>query len=176
VRVWISARDATEVSPAPANQQGASRAIPELTLLPTEFRGQTKDALVTMLRAQGQPIHCYGNLKGRERIAPSITEVCVLDTKRTWGMPVEDVSFHFAGEALQMARYEFAHDEWPNVQKWFLASEGQDVGTFGQDRKGNKILGRHVADGLLQTAPPSRGGTVMVLWEARNLMVERCGN
>lgn len=179
--VWASAsldlspRDTGEPSSAAAKQPGASRPMPELTLMPTEFRGQTKDALLAVLRAQGQRVRCYGDLKGRERIAPSITQVCVLNTMRTWGMPVEDVSFHFAGEALQMARYEFARDEWPNVRSWFFASEGQDLGTFGRDGDGNKISGRHVADGLLMTAPPPPRGTVMVLWEARSLLAERCG-
>ena len=172
----LSPRDTDEGNAATeANQPGASRPAPELTLMPTEFRGQTKGALVAMLRAQGQSVRCYGNLKGRERIAPSITQVCVLNTKRTWGMPVEDVSFHFAGEALELARYQFAHDEWPKVRNWFFASEGRDLGTFGHDGDGNRISGRYVAEGLLMTAPPPHRGGVMVLWEARSLVAERCG-
>lgn len=72
-----------------------------------------------------------------------------------------------------MARYEFPREAWPQLRAWF-AGEGQDAGTFGQDGEGNAVLGRYVADGLLQTAAPSPNSTVMVLWEARSLLAERC--
>lgn len=173
----LSRRETGEADqlPAPRSPGAASAPAPqlELSLVPAQFQDQTKERLVALLRAEGHGVRCYGDLKGRERIAPSITQVCLVHARRTWGLPVADVSFHFGGEELQMARYEFPPEAWPQVRAWF-ASEGQDAGSFGRDRDGNAVLGRHVAGGLLQTARPSRNSTVMVLWESRSLVAHHC--
>lgn len=147
---------------------------PDLELPPETFRSQTYSALVIKLRSDGHPVRCYEHLKGKEKLYPSISRICVVSAKTAWGIPVQDVSFHFGGEELQFVRIEFTPDQWPQVKRWFAALPGEDAGIFGKDPQGNEIAGRSLGDGLIMTAPPSRGDTVLAIWESHVLFIDRC--
>lgn len=159
-----------------AGQEKAARAAwPEFTLAPESLPGQTYSGLSEMLRKSGYPVRCYGNLKRNEKLYPSITQLCWTQAKAAWGIPLENISFHFAEEQLHFIRLEYPFAQLTQVKEWFSSLPGPDAGTFGTDDKGNMIVGKGMAGGLMLTAPPARGETVMVTWETKALFSLRCG-
>lgn len=152
----------------------APTTAPDLDLSPEAFASQTYSALSGALRNAGHQLSCHGNLKRQEKLYPSITQVCWTSAKSAWGIPLAGVSFHFGGEELQFVRLEFPFGQWTQVKSWFAGLPGEDAGTFGKDDNGNEIFGRSMAGGLLMTARPSQGQTVMVIWETGVLFIDRC--
>jgi len=149
-------------------------AAPAFTLAPDDFRQQTLSGLTQMLRAAGHKVRCYGDLRRNEKLYPPITQICWTHARAAWGVPLENISFHFGGEVLEFVRLEFPHDQWPQVRQWFVTLPGEDAGTFGHDGDGNTIMGRRVGAGLMMTAPPSPRATILLLWESKNLLADRC--
>lgn len=159
------------VPPAEVAERAAA---PAFTLAPDNFRLQTLSELTQMLRATGHKVRCYGDLRRNEKLYPQITQICWTHASTAWGMPLENISFHFGGQVLEFVRLEFPHAQWPRVRQWFAALPGEDAGTFGHDGDGNTVVGRRAGAGLLITAPPSPRSTILVLWESNNLLADRC--
>lgn len=164
----------TPTAGIPPQEVAERAAAPEFTLVPDDFRSQTFSGLTQALRTAGHKVRCYCDLRRNEKLYPSITRICWTHARAAWGMTLENISFHFGGEALESVRIEFPHDRWPQVRQWFSTLPGEDAGTFGHDGDGNVIMGRRVGDGLLMTAPPSLRSTILLLWESKNLLADRC--
>ena len=177
---WINfaPRDGSSAPTVKATPQEIAEraAAPAFTLDPDDFRSQTFSTFNQMLRTAGHKVRCYGDLRPNEKLYPSVTQICWPVASAAWGLPVENMSFHFAGEKLESVRVEFQHDQWPRLRQWLPTLSGEDAGTFGNDGDGNEIIGRRVGDGLLMTAPPSPRSTILMLWESKRLLVERCSD
>lgn len=158
----------------PTAEMAERAAAPAFTLVPDDFRLQTLSGLTQTLRAAGHKVRCYGDLRRNEKLYPSITHICWTHARSAWGMPLENISFHFGGEVLEFVRLEFPHEQWPRVRQWFATLPGADAGTFGHDGDGNMIMGRRAGAGLLMTAAPSPRSTILLLWESKNLLADRC--
>lgn len=167
---------ASKAAEAAAIQRDAQvrASAPPLNINPDSFPKQTYTELSSQLRAEGLHVRCYGNLKPKEKLYPSITQICWSQAKTAWDIPLENISFHFGGETLQFVRIEFPGNQWHRVKDWFEGLPGESAGTFGSDGQGHNVIGKSFATGFLMTAEPSKNSTVMVLWEAPALFASRC--
>lgn len=147
---------------------------PPLILDPSSFSAQTNTELTKQLRQEGFHVRCYGNLERKEKLHPSINQICWTQARTAWNIPLEGISFHFAGEQLQLVRIEFPNDQWPAAKNWFDRLPGEAAGIFGTDGQGHDVLGKSLSSGFLMIAKPPKNATAMVLWEAQELLTDRC--
>jgi hypothetical protein len=169
----IAATKAAEIVAA-QQEAAAIAAAPALMLDPASFSTLTYTGLSRQLRSDGFNVRCYGNLERKEKLYPTITQICWTKARKAWNIPLEGISFHFAGETLQLVRIEFPNAQWTEAKAWFDTLPGQMAGTFGTDGKGHEVLGKSFATGFLMTAKPPNKATVMMLWESRELLADRC--
>lgn len=169
----IAASKAAEAV-AVKQEAAAIAAAPPLIIDPSSFPTLTYTGLSKQLRSEGFSVRCYGNLERKEKLYPSITQICWTKAQTAWGIPLEGISFHFAGETLQLVRIEFPNSHWDDAKSWFDGLPGEMAGSFGADGKGHDVIGKSFASGFLMTAKPPRKTTVMVLWESPALLVGRC--
>lgn len=148
--------------------------LPSLSMNPERFPELTYTELTKELRTEGFQVRCYANLQRKEKLHPSITQICWTRARKAWDVPLDGISFHFAGEKLQLVRIEFPNAQWAEAKHWFDTLPGKMAGTFGTDGKGNTVLGKSVAAGLLMTAKPPGKDTVMALWESRDVLNDLC--
>ena len=128
----IAASKAAEAV-AVKQEAAAIAAAPPLIIDPSSFPTLTYTGLSKQLRSEGFSVRCYGNLERKEKLYPSITQICWTKAQTAWGIPLEGISFHFAGETLQLVRIEFPNSHWDDAKSWFDGLPGEMAGSFGAD-------------------------------------------
>ena len=125
------------------------------------------------LSAEGFRMRCYGNLEKHEKIEPDDIEVCWTIANNIEGIPSRMITFFFGPNGLRHIRLDFPESAWPAVKEWHKRQGDLEVGNFGRDQGGSKILGRRGKSGLVLASEPGMLNWVMVMWQSRELIQER---
>jgi hypothetical protein len=126
------------------------------------------------LTAEGFRMRCYGDLEKREKISPDDTDVCWTIANSTDGIPSRMIVFFFGQDGLRHIRQDFPKEQWPAVRDWVQRQGDAVAGGFGyDDQGGGKLQARRGKTGLIVVSEPGFSGWVMVMWQAREHVLER---
>ena len=167
-----TSRDGQSVS------ETVSRALygKDLHLPPDAFAAESQHQVVEEYRRRGYKLHCYGDLRPEERIHPADDYICYAPLKSSMdNVDTTSITMTFTEGRMTAVRLELPEESFEAMQGYLakrLASNPRVDKlpwiNLGTDAFGKPLMAWLVQGGMLITAlQPTKGKTVILLWESR---------
>ena len=167
-----TSRDGQSVS------ETVSRALygKDLHLPPDAFAAEFQHQVVEEYRRRGYKLNCYGDLRPEERIHPADDYICYAPLKSSMdNVDTTSITMTFTEGRMTAVRLELPEESFEGMQGYLakrLASNPRVDKlpwiNLGTDAFGKPLMAWLVQGGMLITAlQPTKGKTVILLWESR---------